>query len=558
MAMALVVAGCASGAQTPTRDGASPAQSSPRILRVGINQNEEPSAEQGGIGLYNNEVGYMVHTSLTVFDGTTGTLDARIAERVPTVENGDWLVLPDGRMEVTWKLRPNALWHDGTPLTAEDVVFGFRIAMDPELFSRGTGVLRSIDDVVASDPHTVTMRWKEIYIYATDMGRNVLVPLPRHLIGAAYDAGNKQTLSASPFWTTEFVGAGPFSMGQWLQGSFMELNAFDNYFLGKPKIDRISVRYFGDVNALIVSTIAGEVDVIPVGSLKTEEAHTLATQWEAAGAGTVIQSHTRLRVGDWQFRDPSAPWVPDPRVRQALVKLIDRQGMVETIHNGLSATWDIPLSRQDPAFQAAQQRGLPNLSYDPTQAHRLLAEAGLTRGPDGAYRTQSGAPFTIDLLAQSDINTNVQELLAISGQWKTGGVDAPTNFVPGSIDWREAAAKVQGVYIGGQNPSYQSFRSYISPEVSTQANRWRGANRAGYTDPAYDQLYNRLFTSVDVSQRTNVAADLVKMSLDGMLFLPLTYSSDVAAARKEVRGVTGVVPDQRVTPWNVHEWEIVR
>jgi len=558
MGFALIVAACAPGAQSPGREGASSAQVAPRVLRVGINQNEEPSAEQGGIGLYSNEVGYMVHTSLTVFDAATGTLEPRMAERVPTVENGDWQVTPDGRMEVTWKLRPNVLWHDGTPLTADDFAFGFKIALDPELFTRGTGVLRSIDEIAAPDPQTVVMRWKEIYIYANDVGRNILVPLPRHLLAGLYDAGSKQSLAANPYWMTEFVGAGPYKIGQWLQGSFIELNAFDQYFLGKPKIDRISVRYFGDVNTLIVSMIAGEVDVVPVGSLKTEEAHVLKTQWEAAGAGSVIQSHTRLRVGDWQFRDPAAPWAQDPRVRLALLKLIDRQGMVDTIHNGLSAVWDLPLAAQDPAYRLAQQRGLPNLAYDVPQAHRLLVEAGLARGSDGAYRTPGGAPFAIDLLAQSDINTNIQELLAIAGQWKTAGLESTTNFVPGTVDWREAAAKVQGVYVGGQNPSYISFRSYVTGEISTQANRWRGANRAGYSDPAYDQLYGRLFTTVDTSQRAQIAADLVKMSLDGMLFLPLTYSSDVAAVRKDVRGVTGVVTEQRVTPWNVHEWDIAR
>lgn len=553
----LVLGACAPGAQRSAQDASAPgASSAPKLLRVGINQAEEPSAEQGGIALYNNEVGFMVHTSLTVFDGATGVLQPRIAERVPTVENGDWKVSPDGRMEVTWKLRPNVLWHDGTPLTADDYVLGLKVALDPELFTRGTGVLRSIDDISASDPQTLVMRWKEIYIFANNIGRDILVPLPRHVIGNLYETTNKQSLAANPFWTTYFVGAGAYRMGQWTQGSSMELLAFDQYFLGKPKIDRISVRYFGDVNALIVSTIAGEVDVIPVGSIKTEEAFVLKTQWESAGAGSVIKSDTRLRIGDWQFHDSSAPWAPDPRVRIALVKLLDRQAMVETIHNGLSAVWDVALPTGDPAVTIAQQRGVPNLSYDVAGAHRLLAEAGWARGADGMYRTQAGAPVSLDLLAQSDIKSNEQELLAISAGWKSAGIEAPTSFVSGATDWRQAAGKVQGVYVGGQNPHITSFRSYTSNEISNDANRWRGANRAGYTNPAYDDLYGRLFTTIDGSQRAQILADLVKISLDQMIYVPLTYSSDIAAVRKGVIGVTGVVPDQRVTPWNAHEWNI--
>ena len=112
------------------------------------------------------------------------------------------------------------------------------------------------------------------------------------------------------------------------------------------------------------------------------------------------------------------------------------------------------------------------------------------------------------------------------------------------------------MYVGGANPSYITFRSYTSNEVSSQANRWRGSNRAGYSNPSYDDLYSRLFTTVDSGQRTQIAADLVKLSLDQMVYLPLTYSSDMAAVRKGVSGVTGVVPDQRVTPWNAHEWSM--
>jgi ABC-type transport system substrate-binding protein len=218
--------------------------------------------------------------------------------------------------------------------------------------------------------------------------------------------------------------------------------------------------------------------------------------------------------------------------------------------------WDVALPTGDPAVGIAQQSGLPSLSYDVAGAHRLLAEAGWTRGADGAYRTQTGVPVSIDLLAQSDIKSNEQELLAISAGWKSAGIEAGTFFVSGATDWRQAAAKIQGVYVGGQNPHITSFRSYTSNELSSEANRWRGANRAGYVNPTYDDLYSRLFTTIDGPQRTQILADLVKISLDQMVYVPLTYSSDIAAVRKGVSGVTGVVPDQRVTPWNAHEWNI--
>jgi peptide/nickel transport system substrate-binding protein len=551
-ALLLAVACTPAGERTGDQVGsASPAAAT--TLRMGMHAGEEPSAERGGLAYNGDDPGFIFHSALTIYDSSTGVLQPWLAERVPTVENGDWVVFPDGRMEVTWKLRPNVLWHDGTPLTAEDFVFGFKVTMDPELFTRGTAVLRSIESAQAPDAQTLVVRWKEPHIFANDMALRTLVPVPRHLIGNLYDTESKERVAANPYWMSEFIGVGPYRLTQYQPGSIIEGIAFDQYFLGRPKIDRVSIRYYGDTNTLVVSTIAGDLDVIPKGSLKQEEAHVLNTQW---GTGSVILSPTRLRVGTYQFRDSSAPWVEDPRVRLALVKLIDRQGLVDTILNGLSGVWDIPLPREDPAYRLAQQRGLPNLSYDVPEAHRLLAAAGWSRGPDGMYRSQRGGTFAIELLAQNDINYDVQELLSIGDYWKTAGIDATTNFVSGRTDWQQAASKVQGVYIGGIVPDYTQFLSRTTKEITSESNRWRGSNFGGYSNPAYDQLVDRLYTTFNASERDQIAAELVKIGLDQTLYLPVTLGSDVAAVRKGVQGVTGVIPAQRTTGWNVHVWTL--
>src|SRR5207253_2279218 len=149
-----------------------------------------------------------------------------------------------------------------------------------------------------------------------------------------------------------------------------------------------------------------------------------------------------------------------------------------------SSVIDVLLPAADPAVQLAQQRGLPTLAYNPTEAHRLLAAAGLTRGADGAYRTASGAPFAIEIQAQSDINSNVQVLQAMANDWKSGGLEATTFAIPGSIDWRESGSKVAGVYIGGSTPGYDAYNAFISREVTSEGNRWRGSNMGGYSNAA--------------------------------------------------------------------------
>jgi ABC-type transport system substrate-binding protein len=82
------------------------------------------------------------------------------------------------------------------------------------------------------------------------------------------------------------------------------------------------------------------------------------------------------------------------------------------------------------------------------------------------------------------------------------------------------------------------------------------ANPGAYTNPTYDQLVSRLYGTIDSSQRDQIAAQLIKTNLEQMRYLPMTHSSDVSAARKELRGLTGVQPRQRVTAWNAHAGEL--
>jgi peptide/nickel transport system substrate-binding protein len=558
----IVTAACGPGGQ---RSGQQEAQSaapagSQKTLRVGITADAEP--REGGIpygsGAGGFEPAFLLHAGLTVYDDQ-GALQPRLAQRLPTIENGDWSVTPDGKMEVSWKLRPEAKWHDGTPLTGNDVAFGFKVSMDPELaFLTGTGVLNQIAEVAVLDPQTVVVRWKNAYIYANDMGISVFPALPDHLLAPLYGGGDKQAFAANSYFTDQWVGLGPYKVSQWSRGSFIDATANNEYVLGKPKIDRVSLRYIGDTNSLIVSLISGDIDAIAVGSLKAEEANTIKTQWESKGAGNVVLSPNKLRLGKWSFRDPTAPWAGDPRIRQALTKLIDRQSIVDTILAGISEVDDITLPKNDPAYRLAQQRGLPNLSYDASAAHRLMAEAGLTRGPDGAYRTAAGAPFAIDLSATGDIQTNVKEMLAIADAWKGAGLAPTTTIIPtdfSSTQKNEARAKEQGVVLTSSDLNYVSLLAYVTSDISTEATRWRGANSGGYSNSAFDQLYNQLLSTLTASQRDPIAADLVKISLDQMTYLPLEYSDDVSAAANHVRGMTTVPVVQRANAWNIHAWE---
>lgn len=549
----LLTGACAPGAQglRPAEGVGAPSVS--KLLRVGITFDAEP---RGTDLAFNNSAGggepsFMLHAAPTIFD-ERGNVRPHLAERIPSLADGDWKILPDGKMELTWKLRPGIRYHDGTPLDAADVVLAYKVRIHPE-FGAVRGALSVISEVTSADPETFVVTWRRIDIRAEDM--RGLAPLPRHKVQALYDAGDLASFEANPFWRDEWVGLGPYKMSAWEPGSHMEVVANDDYFLGRPKIDRILVRYYGDTRALLTAMIANDIDLIPVGSMKTEEGHVLKTQWEAPGNGKVLLSHNKLRNGDFQFRNPDAPWM-DPRARMAMTLLLDRKAMVETLHNSLSDVDDIFFMRDHPAYQLARQKGVPNLTHDVSRARQLLDQAGFTRGGDGILRSAAGVPFRLELSATTDIQTNVAELNVVSDAWKRAGIESEHVLITAAMDKDAIRGQLKGVVLTSTTVGYSSLDGYETSQIRSQATRWRGSNVGGYSEPAYDDIYKRVFSTINASERDPIAADMVRMLLENMVYIPLTYSADVSAYSNLVRGITSVPPAQRVNAWNVHLWEI--
>src|SRR5678815_3215057 len=85
-----------------------------------------------------------------------GTLRPQLATAIPSLDNGQWRLEPDGRMELTWKIRPGATWQDGTPVTSDDFIFSATVAQDRDLPVFGSPAWGQVERITAPDPSTVT------------------------------------------------------------------------------------------------------------------------------------------------------------------------------------------------------------------------------------------------------------------------------------------------------------------------------------------------------------------------------------------------------------------
>src|SRR5262249_16591974 len=158
------------------------------------------------------------HDTLMVED-TLGNSWPQLAAQPPSLADGTWRVNGDGSMEMTWKLRPNIKWHDGRPFTSDDLVFSFRVDKDPVVPNQDRGAVGAAAWASAPDPSPFVMSWSTVYA-AADEAKG-LAPLPRHILQAGYEQ-DPSSLPESPWFTTEFVGLGPYRLDSWEQGAQMK------------------------------------------------------------------------------------------------------------------------------------------------------------------------------------------------------------------------------------------------------------------------------------------------------------------------------------------------
>src|SRR5205814_1538742 len=131
--------------------------------------------------------------------------------------------------------------------TTEDILFTAQVEQDEELPNFRDASYRFVERIEALDARTVVVTWKQPYILADTL---FMEPIASHIMEPVYQK-SKSTFAKHPYWSDEFVGTGPFRIGEWVRGSHVRLSANDRYILGRPKLDEIEMRFIPDDNTLI-------------------------------------------------------------------------------------------------------------------------------------------------------------------------------------------------------------------------------------------------------------------------------------------------------------------
>lgn len=303
---------------------------------------------------------------------------------------------------LTLKLRSGATFHDGQPITSEDVIWSLGVAKDNHPFS---SMLAPVEALEAPDPQTVVIRMSQPHP-AILLSLSALTPiLPKHV----FDDG--QDIKSHPGNNLP-VGSGPFKVTAFEPGQHIILERNEDFFLdGRPYLDRIVIRQYQDANSAVLALEGGEAQLFPL-----LDSTRLIRRLQGSGNMTVTdKGYAAVGPINWLAFNTEHPALSDVRVRQAIAYAIDRNFITNALHSGLSRAAIEPVVEGSPFFTEAVER----YDFDLDKAQSLLNEAGYGEGgekltlridyiPDNEEQQRSIAEYVKAALAKVGVEVSVR------------------------------------------------------------------------------------------------------------------------------------------------------
>jgi len=533
--------------------GAAPAASGPKRITATIL--DEPVGFNG-IMAYNRGGGNdviedLLHAGLSNYDNQS-TLFPQLAETLPNIESGTWSLLAGGQMETTWKLRASARWQDGTPFTAQDLLFTLEVAQTRDIPVRGHVAYQLLGGAEAVDPRTIRVRWTRPFIDADKLfTRSFAAPVPEHLLRRPYtdDLGSFAEL---PYWTEAFVGAGPYRLKEWERGSHIVLAANDLYVLGKPRIDEIIMRFIGDPNTVVASLLSGAVELTLGRNLTLEPATQVRDQWRDGRLELAYKSWIMMYP---QLLTPNPAIVGNTEFRRALMHALDRDQLVESLQGGLVPVAHLMLS-PDTTEHKESLSSIVRYDFDARRAAQIIESLGYARGADGGFRSSAGERLSVELRASAGEDVFEKSVLAVGDYWQRIGVAVEPVIVPRQRDQDlEYITTYPGFNLTRQPNQLEALGDHRTAQAPLPENGYRGRNRARYMNPEFDAMVDRYFSTIPSAERLEIVKQAMNHITTNLTMMGLFYNTEPTLISNRLTTVTARTGDG-THAWNAHLWDV--
>ncbi|PYS15252.1 MAG: hypothetical protein DMG15_05455 [Acidobacteria bacterium] len=451
----------------------------------------------------------------------TGVNNAQIYEFLMAYNPKDWdltepllAVAPpaisDDHLSYTFTIRDGVKWHDGRPLTPDDVLFTFKAAACPLADTAwARSFLTDLADI-QMDARSMRFVMSKPNVYNVSNIANVLAIIPKHVFDAeglldsfSYkdiigpkgksdpkikkfaDQFNAHAANRAP------VGTGPYKFERWDSGRELVLTRNEDYWGKKPYLDKIVYRIITDYTAALTALKAGDTDVMP---------RLLPIQYTEQTSGAAFdQQFVKMKYSILQeaaiMWNNERPFFKDKRVRQAMAMLVERQKIIDGIRLGLGK---IGMSFLDPSAKDFNPN-LKALPYDPKRAAELLDEAGWKDHDGDGIRDKDGVKFKFEFLGSSGSQIFKQLSPVLTEEFRKAGIEMTERVIEFSVmlqslkDHRFDASTLNFSH-GDLSPA-DAFQVWHSSAVAG------GSNFFNFRNPQADRLLEEARLEFDAEKR---------------------------------------------------------
>lgn len=448
-----------------------------------------------------------------------------------------WQAAPDEK-GYTFTLRPEAVFHDGRPCTAEDVKFTYDLLLNERANAPALSALAPVlESVSVAGPTEVQFRLKTPFapFLAVHAGYGIL---PRHLLGSL----EPPKIEQSDFSLTRPVGAGPFRLKEWVPGRTLTLARHDGYFAGRPVLDEVVLAVVPTADALPAQLRAGEIDLAVV---RERDAEDLGRQPSLTLSR--VDSLTMTYLG-FQLDPAKSGLFAEKRVRQALAQALDRPALLREARAGIGrpGAGAIP-----PPFPAANEGLVARQGFDPARAEGLLDAAGWAKGGDG-IRAREGKKLSFELLTSRGGPGGVRERYAqlVAEAWRKVGVEAK----PVVLDFSDLLTRIRRTHDFEVFLTVFAFDFDPDPRLLWTTDAYKsGFNASRYTNAEVDRLLDQAVTTGDPARRRDLYGRAQEIIADEAPAIILDYPQTVYALNRRVRDL---LLGSAGATYNAHAWSV--
>jgi len=431
-----------------------------------------------------------------------------------------WDLSPDKRV-YTFFLRKDISWQpkegeEVKPFTADDVVFTYKVMMHPKTITPLKVRYEFIDSVEKVDDYTVKFTLKRPILNA--LAKFSFKVIPRH------GPVNPLYLTRDDHFVQSPIGTGPYLLKNITAEREIILGANENYFKGRPHIDKFIAKPFADQNIMTQALMFNAIDMIVlVNSRDIPEVQ--------GDKRFVLQPYNALSYSFFGYNVRN-PLLVDKRVRKAFTYALNRQEMLDSFFNGQGTIISGPFAPGSWAYNLDVQP----LSFDPEKAKALLQEAGFTLGADG-FMQKGGKRLALSLKVPIEKESEAVKrvVLAFKNYLKNIGVDIKVEFKEWQA-WKEDVFLEHDFDIVFASWVFDDSADISSLYHSGEIGPWKN-NFGGYSNPEVDGLINESKLTLDHEKRRTINRKLHAILADENPYTYLWTLTNYAAYHKKVRRV---------------------